>query len=149
MKRPCYLFLLGFLFASMPLFAQLQKVTHKTFNIGKANTVQFDIYDDFEVELWPADNIMIETNIKLYEASNGILEFFIKQGRYEIDMEELETVINLVSKDKERRTVKTRKGECYEQVKHRVFLPDDFKKASDNSWSRKGEDSEELTKEDN
>jgi len=130
----------------LPAFGQLQKVTHKTFEVGKASTVQFDIYDEFEVQLWASDNIMIETNIKLYEASSGILDHFVKRGRYEIDMEELGETVKMISKDKERRPIKFKNEECYEQVTHRVFLPDNFSKASEDSWVRTVDAPEKITK---
>ena len=135
-----------FFFLSMPLFGQLRKVIHTTFDVDEANSILFDLYDEYEVELWAGDNIMTETTIKLYEGSEGILKHFIENGRYEIEIKLEETALTLVSKDKERKPIKTRKGECFEQVNHKIFLPDTFEQGGENQYTRVVKAPEKITK---
>ena len=96
-----------------------------------------DIYGDYELIPWAGDHILTETNIQLYEASEGILEHFLKIGRYEMVIDSTEGRFSLVSKDKERRSVKTSKGECYEFVNTKVFVPDAYGIVDKNNLIRK------------
>ncbi|MEZ4948851.1 MAG: hypothetical protein R2784_05605 [Saprospiraceae bacterium] len=89
-------------------------------------TVTLDIYGDYELIPWAGDHILTESNIKLYDASEGILEHFLKMGRYEMHIDTSSGSFILVSNDKERRSVKTKKGDAYEFVKIKVFVPDSY-----------------------
>ena len=131
---------------STSLFGQLRKVIHATFDTEQSTSINFDIYDEYEVQLWAGDNIMIETTVKLYEGSAGILKFFIEQGRYEIEGKLEGEVLAMVSKDKERRPIKTKNGECFEQVNHKIFLPDNFVQNDDNNWLREVDAPDKITK---
>lgn len=137
-----------FLLLALPSFGQLRKVIHTTFDTEQAATIQFDFYseDEYEVELWAGDNIMTETTIKLYEGSAGILNHFTGAGRYEIESTLEGETLKMTSKDKERRPIKTKEGECFEQVKHKIFLPDMFEKGSDDTWNRAVEARDKITK---
>ena len=132
----------------MPLFGQLRKVIHTTFDVDEANSILFDLYDEYEVELWAGDNIMTETTIKLYEGSEGILKHFIENGRYEIEIKLEETALTLVSKykDKKNKQIKKQKGECFEQVNHKIFLPDTFEQGGENQYTRVVKAPEKITK---
>lgn len=133
---------------SAPSFGQLQKVFHQTIALEDISDVQMDLYGDYTVEAWAGDNILIETNVKLYQASDAILNFFIEQGRYAIESDTSNaTTLRLFSKDKERRTIKTRNGECFEVVENRIYLPDDFTKSGDHGWVRTKREDEEKNEE--
>ena len=116
--------------------AQLQRFIHQTFTLDSANTFTIDLYGAFVVEQWAGDALMIETQVSLSDASEGILNHFIKEGRYEIKAKLDGEILTLFSKDKERRPIKTAKGERKEAVILRIFVPELWQAAGENTWAR-------------
>ncbi len=134
--RYYFLLVLGMLI-SLRLSAQLQKITHQTFAVSDSVTVlTLDVYGDYTYESWPSDRVMLETNIKLFNASEGIMDFFLEAGRYEVTAEAEGATLRLLSKDKERRAIRTSKGECFEEIKMHFFIPEDFTASGEHQWSR-------------
>ncbi len=106
--------------------AQLSQVIHQTFDIDEAASVSIDLVGEYEIEKWAGNTIMTETSIQIYDATPSILKYFVRTGRYEILGKDNDSSYNLSAKDTERKTIKTKRGECYEFVKIRVFVPEDF-----------------------
>ena len=106
--------------------AQLSKVLHQTFEIDEVSTISLNLVGEYEIEKWAGNSILTETSIELYDAKPGIFEHFIKEGRYEIVSDINEGSAALSSKDSERKTIKTKRGDCYEFIKLKIFVPDDF-----------------------
>jgi hypothetical protein len=133
--RYIFLFFLLALSASVAL-AQHQQVLHQTFQLDSLQELSLDLYDEYQIEPWAGDAILLETTVQLYDASSGILEFLVENDRYKVDADTLEatTGLHLYSVKKERKAVRTSKGECYEVVKVRVFLPDSFLPAGTHKW---------------
>lgn len=123
---------------SLPFSAlgQLQKILHQTFEVDSFAVIQLDVYGEYQVELWAGNNIMTETSIKLYQASEGILNHLVEAKRYDLETEKEGQLIKLFSVDKERPPIKTHKGECSEVINLRIFVPDSFGKTAEHSWSR-------------
>ncbi len=124
-----FLLLVGF-----SAFGQLQKTIHKTFQIDTANTIQFDIYGDFEVATWAGDNILSETKVKLFNASKNILNFFVGRGRYDIESELVGKTLTISSHDKVRPPIANKEGESKEIVAIRIFIPDTYEESGENTW---------------
>lgn len=125
--------------------AQLEKMIHQTFDLSEMDAVRLNLAGDVEIEKWAGNTIMTETHIKLYEASQGIMYYFVKEGRYEIESDTMnETSLRLKSKDMVRKPIKTKTGECYEEVLVKVYLPDDFEVDvnTDTVWNRIEEEEE-------
>lgn len=109
--------------------AQIEKTIHQTFELGEANTVQLDIYGDYTLSPWAGNNILVETNIQLYNSSEAILKHFIeKDQRYKVDVDTVsETTLQLFSHDKKRPAMRTKSGvSSAENVVVRIFVPDNF-----------------------
>lgn len=122
-----YLFILAIgLFSTQTISAQLSQVIHQTFAIDEADAISLDIVGEYEIEKWAGNTVMTETSIQIYDATPSIFKFFVKEGRYEILGESKDTDYQLSSKDTERRTIRTKRGDCYEFIKIRVFVPEDF-----------------------
>ena len=121
---------------SLSAQAQIQKVLHQTFDLDSIDVITFDLYGEYEVETWAGSKVLSETTIKLYQASPSVLKFFIEVGRYEIEGHRNVTSLILSSKDKERKAIKTSKGEVTEIVELKLFLPDTFAKTGEWSWRR-------------
>ena len=122
-----YLFILAIgLFSTQTLSAQLSQVIHQTFDIDEVEAISLDIVGEYEIEKWAGNTVMTETSIQIYDATPSIFKHFVKAGRYEILGENNEANYQLSSKDTDRRTIRTKRGDCYEFIKIRVFIPEDF-----------------------
>ncbi len=145
LKKMMGLVLLALL-ASTSVEAQLQKILHQTFKAEGAQAVKLDIVGELVVEPWAGNLIMTETNIVLENASPGIMKHFVEMGRYEIVQHQTEgsTEITLVSKDKVRPKIKSKRGEFKEEVQVRVFMPEFFQQSTDSVWVRRVEITDTL-----
>lgn len=134
--------LFSFLFFSISANAQLKKTVHQTFEVGEARNINLDVFGDYEIEAWPGNTIMSETRIELYDASPHILKFFLEEKeRYKLTLEgEGEESINLVSNDKERRGIQYKGTECFELVKVKLYIPEDFVAVNPKTLRKKVED---------
>lgn len=131
--------LLGFLFCGPLVWGQLKHTQHQTFQLDSINQVRIDLVDSFEVETWAGNQMMSETQVQLYQASESVLKFFLKNERYTIIHDSTTadaSTLQLRSKDTVRRGVKTKFGECEEHVTVRIFVPRDFEKKAFNLWAR-------------
>jgi len=106
--------------------AQLQKILHQSFEIEEVASISLDLYGEYEIEKWAGNTILTETSIQLYDANPNIFKFLVKNGRYEIESGGEGELFSLTSKDKQRRSIKTKEGECFEFVKLKIFIPEDF-----------------------
>lgn len=78
-----YIYLLLFLIPTIG-FAQQQKTLHQTFEIEEVERLNIELYDEVEVEKWEGNTILTETKIEVHDATKGIFNHFVKEGRYEI-----------------------------------------------------------------
>ena len=107
--------------------AQLERVIHQTFEINdEINTVALDLLDSYEIEKWAGNNIMTVAKIELTGGANHILDFFVKEGRYEMEMKEKETSASLSTIKKERKEMNWKNGLVYELVTIKMYVPEDF-----------------------
>lgn len=135
--------LMSFLFFALNANAQLQKILHQSFEIEEVNSISLDLYGEYEIEKWAGNTILTETHIQLFDATPSILRFFVEQGRYEIEGSlNNETSFTMASKDKERRSLKTKEGECYEFIKVRILVPEEFTITNEKSLVRNTEQEE-------
>ncbi|HMR44108.1 MAG TPA: hypothetical protein PKC40_09750 [Saprospiraceae bacterium] len=116
-----------FVFFQLSLSAQLEKTIHQTFELNQPTSISLEIKGDYELVSWSGDHILTETNIELYDATEGILQHYLKAGRYEVLADtSVATQFKLYSKDQERRVLRTKRGECFEVVKMKIFVPETF-----------------------
>jgi len=133
-----YCLLLLLLFTLNIAQAQYEKILHQTFLLEEVDLVALNIAGDVAIEKWAGNTILTETNVKIFDSSRGIINYFIKAGRYDIEQEEFGTKgIRLTSKDNIRRPIKTQTGECREEITVRVFVPEDFEDTGDGRLKRK------------
>ena len=131
-----------FLLFSISAQAQLERVIHQTFEIkDEVNTVALDLLDSYEIEKWAGNNIMTVAKIELTGGANHILDFFVKEGRYEMEMKDEETSAALSTIKKERKEMNWKNGLVYELVTIKMYVPEDFDLAG-NQLVRKGESTE-------
>ena len=116
-----------FLLLSLSAQAQLERVIHQTFEIkDDVNTVTLDLLDTYEIEKWAGNNIMTVAKIELTGGANHILDFFVKEGRYEMEMKEEETTSTLTNIQKERKEMNWKNGLVFELVTIKMYVPEDF-----------------------
>jgi hypothetical protein len=107
--------------------AQIRKIMHKTFDLSDSiQMIDLDILDRMEKTFWPGNKIMLETNIKLFSASPGILDFLIEEGRYEVEAEKQGEKLLLFSKNKKRQPISNKGRIIEEDISMRLFIPDEF-----------------------
>jgi len=116
---------------------QVQRILHQEFALSDSITeIKAELYGDYKVETWPGNNILLESQIKLYNASEGIIEHLMEIGRYELLSEYQGTTLFLTARDLEHQTITTSRGESFEDLQQRLFIPADFKEVSSGHWQR-------------
>jgi hypothetical protein len=123
-----YTFTILFTFCAVLLFAQLEKTVHQTFNVTDAQNIMMKMNTTYELKTWPGDAVLVETNIKLENATNAILNFVVESGRYEIVLEDQGNGanFNLKEKNTKRAQLTTKNGIVNESVSIKIFVPEFF-----------------------
>lgn len=120
-----------------PAQAQLKKTLHKVFEVPEAtDKLVFNIYegDSYDIIPWAGNTIMAETHVEMYQASRGVFDFFLEEGRYDfITRPEGDSLI-VSSKDLLRRVIKLEDVEALEKVHSRIYIPDYFVQQSADVW---------------
>lgn len=121
--------------------AQVKKTLHQTFELSDENSeVILDIYDEFEVEEWSSNNIMIVTTATLESGIQHVLDFYVRIGRYDVEKSGEENSMTLTSKDKVRKGMKYKDTVIYEIVKMKLFIPDNYEIKDKNRLVKKVEE---------
>lgn len=121
--------------------AQVKKTLHQTFELPDENTeVALDIYDEFEVEEWSSNNIMIVTTATLESGIQHIFDFYIREGRYDVEKSGEETSMTLTSKDNVRKGMKYKDVMIYEIVEMKLFIPEEYELQGKNRLVKKAEE---------
>ncbi len=129
MNNKVFAFFAFFLGVLTTASAQLEKTLHQTFPVGEMNTISLDLHGEYSIEPWAGNNILVETNVLLYNSSSSVLKHFVEKDlRYSIDADTTANgTLHLVSHDKKRVSIRTKTGaESTEVIKVRVFVPEDF-----------------------
>ncbi len=108
------------------VFGQMERTFYQSFDIDSVPNISLNLTGEFELSAWAGNTVLTETNIKLYEGSPAILDFFIKQGRYEIKLDRTPNEAAFHHLQKDRKPIKTQKNECTEIVTLKVLVPDTF-----------------------
>jgi hypothetical protein len=116
--------------------AQMERTTYQIFDVDSVKIVTFDLAGDFDIHAWAGSNILVETNIQIWDASREILNFLIKDGRYDVTKDSAAAantdVLAIHTKNPERKPIKRRDGrECREQATTKIFFPDIFQLSED------------------
>jgi len=143
-------YILTFLMVSLGLMsnAQVTRTIHQTFELSDENTgVALDIYDEFEVETWSSNNVMVVTTATLESGAQHLLDFCVeKQGRYNLEKSGEETSMTLTSTDKVRMKMRYKDQVVYEIVKMKIYIPENYQLAGKNKLVKKAE--EEIVEKD-
>lgn len=121
-----HLFLFCCCFAALLPFgnAQMERTIYQVFPADSVPTIAIDIPGTYEIVAWAGDNIMTETKIQVWNASPDIVKFLIENGRYQLAADKKEQALTIEAKLKERKPIKTPRGECTEIITLKIFVPD-------------------------
>jgi hypothetical protein len=127
--------------AAMAMFsftanAQMERTTYQTFEVDSARVINLDIKGEYEIKTWAGSNLLVETNVQIWDASKEILNFLIKEGRYDLTTDSTADPhpkdIRIYTKYTERKPVKKKDGgKCLEIATTRIFIPDTFMVSED------------------
>ena len=118
-------------------YGQLQKIFHEEFELDTTMTsVRLDLVGEYSVELWPGNNLLVETKIKLFGANKGIMDYFLEKGRYDIEGNLNGNILVLSAKDKIRKPIRSRDGNFHEEAVVKVYIPDIFQESGGGQWIR-------------
>lgn len=126
MKR-MFLFLL--LTLPMVLFAQdPADIFHKTIMVDSVKSISLDIAesDELEVKNWPGNYVLIETSVLMYNGQQNLMRTLKEEGRWDIEAQITGQSLELVSKEKLRPVMRTKRGMTEDVVKVVIYLPEDF-----------------------
>jgi hypothetical protein len=104
--------------------AQMERTIYQVFEVDSAGTVTLDLAGLYEVQAWAGTNILAETNIQIWHASPEILGFLIKEGRYDLVGEKVDGGLDIYTKERNRKPLKTKEGEVTEIATAKIFVPD-------------------------
>lgn len=133
------LFITAFLWINLVTLTQgqVKKILHQSVELETFNKVTLDLVGEYEIVEWAGNSILVETNIELYSASRNVYNSFKDAGRYDIKADTLDQLVHLESVDKERRPIKYKGNECFEIVRVRILIPEDFEIIDQKNLARK------------
>jgi hypothetical protein len=112
---------------SFTAFSQIEKTYHQVIELGDAQNVKFNLKDDFTFQVWSGSNIMMEANITIDQGNVDVLNYVIKQGRYDLVIEKSNTGLTIKSKNERSAPLQLRTSTTSnEQVKLVIFIPEDY-----------------------
>lgn len=127
-------FLLFFSIFTLPAYAQMSRTIYQVFDVDSVRTVNLDIADVYDIYSWAGSTILIETNVQLSHGSPEILDYLIKEGRYDVGMDTVAMPsVRIYTKmpDRKKKRVKTPDGEITELPEAKIYVPDSFTWTSD------------------
>lgn len=139
-------FLFGFfLLGCSVVQAQIHDRLHWVFPVDSVQQIDFDLVDRYEAENWDGNQIMVTSEITVYNATKGIVRFFLEDNRRWDVIDTLTgTTLLLDSYHSRRAPIVSGGEECYEVVQVKVYIPKDFEADPNSaSWFRKEEAKEE------
>ena len=111
--------------------AQMERTTYQTFEVDSVRVINLDIMGEYEIKTWAGSNLLVETNVQIWDASREILNFLIKEGRYDLTTDTVADPhpqeIRIYTKNTVRKPVKRKDGgQCQEVATTRIFIPDTY-----------------------
>ena len=117
--------------------AQFAKTMHTSIEADSVSAITVDLQGDVSVESWDGNTVLVETSVKLYNASKGVFEYFVERaGRYDVLTEASAGGLRIYSKDTERKIIQTKNGTSSEEVVVIVRLPKEFEGTGNGPYVR-------------
>lgn len=131
--------------------AQIQKTVHQSFDFpDTVRVISFHLAGDYVVETWPGNVVMSETRINLYNGSRGMLEYMLKNKRYELEGGVGRDSLTIRSVVMERPDIRTSDGQqVTELLDIRIFIPKNFVEEKEGYWRRQDDEQPEKQEKEN
>ena len=109
----------------------MERTTYQTFEVDSARVINLDIMGEYEIKTWAGSNLLVETNVQIWDANKEILNFLIREGRYDLATDSTADPhpreIRISTRYTERKPVKKKDGgKCLEIAVTRIFIPDTY-----------------------
>ncbi len=131
---PRLFFLLVFTAIAFSAHAQMSRTIYQVYEVDSVKTVYLEIADVYDIYSWAGSTILIETNVQLSHGSPEILDYLIKEGRYDVDIDtSAMPTVRIYTKmpDRKKKRVKTPAGEITELPEAKIYVPDSFNWTND------------------
>jgi len=121
-----FLFLMTFLFAFLlRCEAQMERTLYQVLEIDSVKTISIDLYGQYNLKSWAGSTMLIETTIQLTNASPAIMNYLIKEGRYDFAVDTVnQSELKIYTRLKNRKKIKTPAGECTEIFMTNILVPE-------------------------
>ncbi|MEL7426616.1 MAG: hypothetical protein AAFN81_26725, partial [Bacteroidota bacterium] len=73
--------LLCFLGLQISAIAQIHDRLHWVFPVDSVDQIDFDLVDPYEANSWDGNQIMVTSEVTVYNATKGIVRFFMEDDR--------------------------------------------------------------------
>jgi len=105
----------------------MERTMYLVFEVDSAKIVELDLAGIYELHSWAGSSVLAETNIQISHANPEIVDFLIKEGRYDLSVDTLSaSQVKIYTKIRDRKPIKTPSGECTEIATLKIFVPDTF-----------------------
>ena len=117
------------------LSGQVHDRLHWVIAADSVEQIQIDLIDPYEISKWDGNQIMVTSEITIYNASKGLLHFFVEDNkRYDVT-DTLQAGILLLDSYQSHRAIIESKGQpCHEEVIVKIFMPNKFMESSPTLW---------------
>ena len=106
---------------------QFVSTIHETIEADSAEAITLDLVGEVEASNWPGNTVLVETDVRMYNTTEGAFEFFLEEdGRYGVASDLTSGTLRIYSAKPERRAIKSRRGVAEEEVRIRVHVPHRF-----------------------
>lgn len=107
--------------------AQYAKTMHETFPVRGVDRIELHVVDSVTVEFWPANVVLIQTDVRVTNSSQGLFRYLTEEDRrYVVTSSREGATLNILSEEPLRRAIETGCGQLEEKIHVKVLLPKDF-----------------------
>jgi hypothetical protein len=109
--------------------AQVEQVIFQSLEVNDATMkIEFDLADAHEIVAWHHESkVLVETKINLTGTSLSTLALLIKEGRYEVALDDRYPVTTMHPISPNRSSLKNGRGEiCGETITIKIYVPQGF-----------------------
>jgi hypothetical protein len=126
------------LFIGTKTNAQLEKVIYQYFSVKDSTfEIKIDVVDPYEIITWQGANIMVESNITFKGAPLQLLLLTIKDGRYNINVEDNFPSTEFYNKQRSILKNTTTGENVVDKVFLRIYIPEEFYGITKTSFIRR------------
>ena len=114
-------------FLSFSLKAQIERSIFSAYEVDSITQIEIHTEDSAQVEFWPGDNILVETNIALYGSNTRIFDDFIKKKRYHLIGKKDANRLILTSNPALKKKITGPDGSpCDEVIERKIYIPESY-----------------------